>query len=381
MSFLALALSLLLAQPVHAACDSKALKARMASASQSEAPAVFLELAACDPKVALEQANGAFQKIYPSAEGEKAAIAALKVGAGEVVRAWITRQISDERARTINSLGEQCRANPNIMSFFVESQKALGDQFWRERWHRGLAACREAPIQELLRSALLAPNPDSSRFGSILEVYARNLGKGAFPLLEQLATTSSPENQLHVMSAFSDAAGVGSENGTDPEAAREAIATIVKVAPKITTRAVEQARIAVESLGDPTTADQLAAVRYAALKQADGSFLWGAITIETVKCKNEKTTIAAHAGVVIEPGHRWPDQMQAATEQLVKKSWELDTAESCKGTGTLSVVIPPEPFADMKAFETWRDPQLKEIARRPADKHSEKIEKNALTLP
>ncbi len=354
-------------------CDASALEASIAEASPHGIADLYVELAQCDPARAGSIAPEVFEKVLSGDSGDKAAIAAIEAGAGQVVREWVTRQISDERARTIVHLGDACNGSSAVVDFFVQSCETLGDRFWSERWQRGLADCHEPAIQELLRDALQVPanQNDPSRFGSIVEAYSRNAGADAISWLKALATSTSEENQLHVISAFADASGVGSVSGTDEETAREAAAAILDLAPQLPTTVQEQARIILQSMGDQQSADQLAGIRYASARQPSGDFLWGAVAVETATCKNGKVQVGIHWAPVYEAGTHWPDQMQDVTDSLARSTWTMNLGSKCKGTSTYEVIVPPEPFVDEAAWIAWRDSQLTEIRKRDANKTTE----------
>lgn len=379
---IALLWSLLLTPAMAEDCDISALKTEFREASPQATARLYPEIAACSAATARKLAPEAFDRILSGEQGTEAAIAAVEVGARDVVREWIAEQRSDERARTLADLGEACSGNPAMVSFFGDSHKALQDQFWRERWHRGLSECREPGIQALLRDAIQDPEiqADPSRFGGILEVFSRNLGSNAIPWLKALALSVDEEMQLHVVSAFADASGVGSVEGMNQEAAEAAVKAIVEIAPKLPDKSVEQARITLQALGDTEAANALAAVRYAERAQDDGRFLWGVVAVEDATCKRDRVQIAVHYAPVYEPGHRWPDQMQEALDQAIKTHWTLDLAERCKGTSTKETMIPSEPFADMDAYTAWRDEIVKDVMKREARKHHEE-EHEPIVLP
>ena len=358
---------LLSAQISHAQeCDAKALVAEIAEASPRAVAELYVQLADCDAAAANKAAADTFAKVLSGPAGVKAAGAAVRVGASPVVRDWVGNLISDERASTLAGLGETCADEPSLAAFFVESETELGERFWRDRWHRGLSACRAPEIQDLLRHSFQdeAVQRDGSRFGSILEVFCTNARRDAIPWLKALIFTTSEENQLHVMSAFANAAGVGTLEGTDPEAAAEAVVAILEVAPKLPAKVVEQARITLQSLAATTEADNLSAVRYAAEQQPDGRFMWGAIAVETATCKKGDVRLGVHHAPVYEPGHRWPDQMQTVVDEAVQTGWEMELAKKCKGTSRTEVIISAAPFADEAAYTTWRDEQLRDIRKR-----------------
>ncbi len=371
---LALVLPLSVAQAQD--CDLETLETEMAEASPRALGELFTRLAFCDAETTQRMAPEYFPRVLSGQTGVDAAAAVVGAGAGDIVREWISGLISDERASTLAGLGESCEAQPALVGFFTESHAQLGERFWRDRWHRALADCRAPEIQELLRLAFQEESvqKDSSRFGSILEVFCTNARGAAIPWLKALLFTTYEENQLHIISAFANAAGVGSLEGTDPDAAKAAVTAIVEVAPQVPASVVEQARITLESLGAPQEADELAAVRYADRQQADGRFMWGAVAVETATCKKGDTRLGVHHAQVFETGHHWPDQMQPAVDASVMAGWEMNLGQKCKGTSRHEVIVSSAPFQAEEQWISWRDEQLREIRKRPHDKISESEE-------
>ncbi|MBN1336673.1 MAG: hypothetical protein JXB39_12015 [Deltaproteobacteria bacterium] len=369
--------------PVEAAtCNVRDLRKKIAEAAPRETPALYNELLKCDARAAVEVAPEAFQKMIPGKDTWEASIASIQAGIAKPVQDWIGSLMTDERAETLAVLGERCHENPAVVRFFVDAKSTLGDRFWLDRWHRGLVDCREPEIQDLLRMSFEEETVqrDSSRFGSVLEVYSRNARQEAIPRIKALVSTAREGNQLHLIGAFADAAGVGSLEGTNPEAAKEAVLAIQELAPTLSSKVLEQARTTLQALGDADASNRLVAVRYADRRQPDGRFLWGAVAVETVLCKNGKTQIGIHWAPVYEGGHRWPDQMQAAVDEAVRSGWKLNLAKKCKGQGRVEVLLPSEPFVDPLAFAQWKEETVKDVKRRVSDR-TYTFEEDAPVLP
>jgi hypothetical protein len=358
--------------PAKAPCNAAEVKKKLPDATPRETADLFVGLAACDAGAAKSLAPAAFQKILGGEDGVPSAQAAIRIGAGQAVRDWLNALLADERSVTLAGLGRTCSSDPGVVTFFVDSQKTMGDTFWRERWQRGLAECKEPAAQDLLRNALNDPvvQRDPSRFGSILEAFCRNTGKAAIPFLKSVALTTKAEDQIAVIGAFSDAAGVGTMTGTDAEAAKQAISSIQEIAPQLQPKAVEQARVVLESLGDADSARKLAAVRYAATKRPDG-FHWGLVTVEKATCKNGKLIEAMYTGQVVEPGHYWADQLSPAAQDAMKTKWKMDAGKKCKGESSFTTTVSAEPFADDPTFDTWKAAQLRPLYQNTVDKRTE----------
>jgi len=365
-----IALVLLFTPAASAACDAAALNKQLAAAAPQQLPGLFGQLAACDAAAAKKAAPTYLPSFIAGGEASKAAVAALTVGASDDVVAWVKGLQPDDRGQTIADLSEACAGSKAVQTFFLNASTSMGDAFWNDRWYRGLSTCRSPEIQKLLTDKVGAMEKgDPGRFQGVLEVFARNLGPAALPQLASLAEgTSNGETQTYIVNAFGDAAGLGSAN-MDPAAGQAAQKTLKEIAPKLQPKGVEQARVILQALGDERGADELAAVRFKDVKQADGTFLWGTVVTETAACKNGKTQQIVHVAPVIDGGRTWGDQVNERVSAGIS-AWGMDLATKCKGTGKNEVFTPAEPFADMPAYKAWVDKQLMDIQRQPADKRT-----------
>lgn len=340
-------------------CDARALSGAVAKEPPLAAAKVFVELAACDAKVANRVATDALPRFIGGPEGNAALVAALEVGAGDAAVAWVDSLQSDERARAVDALGKACPESAGVRSFFKERRDALGADFWSQRWYRALANCPNDDMQDLLWSALDEnPDADRNRFFAVLETAARGSGAAALPKLEALlAGTDDPEVQSNVVGAFADASGVGSRDGVNTKSAKAGVAAIVKAAPGLSPKAVEQARITVGALGDVDAANALVVVRYKDVATEEGRLLWGVVVVEDAQCKNgkqrwQRATVAQAWDV----GVTWPDQVRPKVESAGPGIWPLDLAKKCKATeSSVEYLISNAPFKDIAAMETWAD--------------------------
>jgi hypothetical protein len=337
-------------------CDVKALQASFQAASPSSAGKVFADLAACDAATAKAFAPTAFQKILSGDGGNQAMLAAIAIGADDVVRNWVVNGEPNDRSEAIKTLGASCD-KARVPVFFTDTAKNLGDKFWNDGWFSGLGSCRDPGVQELLRNQLSKPTSDRARFYNILSVFSKNLGKNAIPLLKSMIERETDaEISANLISAFADAAA------SDPEAKPLAISTIIELAPKLPTQAVNQARITLLSLGAESESDALAAVRYQSVRQASGGLMYGMLVVDDATCKKGDRRVEVHAVQVNEAGHTWPDQL---AERVKPSAATIETtlASRCKGTGTVRIVVSEEPFANAAAFNAWVDTQLKAIEK------------------
>jgi hypothetical protein len=373
-------LALVLAAHAAPTCDAKALGKALTDAGPSAAGKAFTDLAACDAAVAKIAAPEAFKRILAGDSGDAAIVAALGLGSGDVVRTWIGGLESDDKSRTIATLGKSC-ASPGVATFFLDTEKSLGDKFWSDRWYRGLGECREAPVQELLRARVSQPGNDRGQFNGVIEVFSRNLGKDAIPALKAAAQSQKdPELASIIVNAFPNAAGVGTVAGEDPEATKLAVEALNELAPILPEKAVDQARTTLLSLGAEADSDHLAGVRYHADLQPSGGLLYGVVATEIATCKKGDTRVTFHHAHINEAGRTWPDEVAERIAPAVTGGFKLDLAASCKGTGTVENSTPPAPFKDAAAYDAWVQGQLLDVQKKHPDVKPKLVAEDPLTL-
>ena len=344
-------------------CDAKALVAELNEAAPVRTGVAYKKLIACDKDVAKKTAKVAFAKMVGNKEAYEAAAEAIKLGAGDLALVWIDGLISDEKSQAIKTLGKNCDS-PEVPAFFVRLSQERGKVFSEDRWYTALSDCRVDAVQDLLFNELnKGIGKDRGRFFGVLETYARSQGKNAVPKLKALASKSGEdvEAQVNIISAFADAARVGSVDGMDSEAAALAVAAINELAPTLDQKAVGQARITLTSLGADADSDRMAGVYYKGAQQKDGTYLWGVVVNEFGTCKNEKAFQRLHVAEVNEGGVTWADQIKDKAEAATSVGWEMDMAERCGGKGATKVFVPDAPFADKAAFKAWSDEVVKNV--------------------
>lgn len=355
---------LLVSSHAHAEeCDVEALSAAVEEASPTKVASVYVELAGCDAEAARDFTEAAFGRMLASEDAYRATVSALGLEQEQPVRGWLEGLEPGFKSSAIEYLGEHCKEDPAVASFFVDAHSELGETFWMERWHRGLADCRTEAIQGLLADEVAASTEggriaDNRRFFALLEIYARNLGGDAVPTLSRLADeVEDDEAEAYVINAFADAAQVGSETGMNPAIAAASVQSIVELAPELSERAILQARTTLVALGAEKEADSLAKHRWP--ERFDGAYEYGAVATEIVSCRNGKQQGYFHFAPFREPGRLWPEQIELLLEEKLSFEWELDAAERCRGEGTTKVVMPSEPFPDEKSATAWFEEQRK----------------------
>jgi hypothetical protein len=347
------------------ALECNELPRALTDASPHDAAGLYVQLAECNPNVARRLAPAVVPNLLSGDEGHKAVAASIEVGATEPASAWLSSLQSDEQAKAVRALGDACNDSAPIRQFFITQADAMGDEFWNQRWYRALGACSADSIQEMLWTELdKGIDIGRSRFFGVLEAYSRSAGIAALPKLAELAgRNDDPEVEVNIINSFTDAAQVGQVGGMDQATANKAARTIVTLAPELSNKAVEQARLTLQTLGAEAESDELAAIRYSDLKQEDGTFLWGVIAAESASCKGGKKPMQRlNFSAVSEPGNTWPDQFEEKAQASLETAWTLDLAERCKVEGTTTFVVPSEPFASEAELKAWLDAQLDEVA-------------------
>ena len=332
----------------------------LTEASPSGVGKAWVELLACDATAAKAAAPDAFKRLIAGSGADAAALEAIKLGLGSVVRDWVPSMQPDERSGFFNTLGEQC-AVAEVPAFFAESEKALGEKFWSDRWYAALDACRTPAAVEVLTSGLGSQAKDRSRFKAILETLARNQGEGAIPMLaERAAAEKDPELSAYIVGAFADAAGVGSTAGTNVAAAEAATGAIVNLASTLPEPGLEQARMTLLALGQEAHSDSMAAARYRDVAQADGSLTYAIYVSKVATCKKD-TRIEVHTAVVENANRTWPDQLVSRVKPTVDMySWRLP--KDC--VGDVVIAGSPTPLKDKAAIDAFFSAQDQELQKK-----------------
>lgn len=342
------------------ACDAKALTAALTEASPGPSAQAFLDLAACDTAAAKAAAPATVKRMLAGPTGDAAALLAISLDQGQPVRDWITSLVADERASTLNHLGEACE-KPGVATFWTDSAKALGDKFWSSGWYSALDECRVPSATALLTTELAAVASDRALFSAVLGTYATNAGIASVATIQGMAEKETdPMVFIDLVRALPAAGGIGASSGPDQARISAALAGLNAMAPKLPERAFPEARKAYLALGDEVSADKLSAIRFATVLQG-GKLMYGIIALESATCKKGDPRMTLHAAVVWDTGHTWPDQLAERVQPnaltafmpnvVVPTTGQL--AESCKGTGKVEWLVPEEPFANTAAYNGW----------------------------
>jgi len=365
-------LSLVLAlATAHAAptCDAAAYAKDVEAATPATIARAWARLAACDGPAAKPLAEKAFATALPGSDAHDALVKAIDLGVDAPARDWIRRAPSDERSKAIGFLGTQCAAHAPVATFLVSTHAAIGRDYWAERWHRGLTDCRTPEVRKFLTDSLsgdevgVGSTVDRAQFFSLLEVYSRNLGVDSLPKLQELARGLDDESEItFVISAFGNAAGVGSATGVDFAVATKAAAALEELGPELPPRAVDHARGILLALGEEQAADAYVKYRWpAAFRNGGYAYDYAVVAVETSTCKNGKVQAIVHHATFDEPGRVWPDQLGDLLKEKLGYEWSLDGSNLCAGTWEVAWSLPAEPFETEELRKTWLTGKVTEL--------------------
>jgi hypothetical protein len=344
----------------------------LTEANPAQIGQMYVDLVAnCRPGTAARVTGVTFETAIPNEGGRAAAVEAIKIGQADIVVPWVNALQPDDRAKIIRALGVACTDSEPIQDFFLSSAASMGDDFWNDRWYRALGVCQVVPIQDLLASELdKGIGADRSRFFGVLEAYARSAGVIAVPELMTLskAVGDDQEAQVNIINAFADAAQVGSVDGMNQATAKRATRAIVTLAPSLSQKGIEQARITLNTLGAELESDELATLRYADLKQEDG-FVWGVVVVENAPCKGGKRfTQRMHWARAVDPGNTWADQALDKVTSSIEVAWTLDLAERCRAEGENTFHVSSLPFATDDELKAWATDTINDLVQEEAKK-------------
>ena len=242
---------------------------------------------------------------------------------------------------------------------FVGRAESLGDDFWDQRWYKGLSKCRSEAVSELLWDRLSeGVGRDYALYYGVLEAYTRSTGEAAIPNIGALLKDSKDgEVQSQLVASLFDAVQTAGEGKIIPKVAEPAVEAILSVADSLDTKALNQARQTLLQLDAERQSDELAAVVHKDTVQDDGSFLWATVVLETATCKNGKVMQRVQSASVKEGGNTWGDQAQGKVKEAVEVAWVLDLAERCKGTEKSSFMCLRHPLKGRLKSKTGSMPK------------------------
>jgi hypothetical protein len=344
-------LGLSLASPVaHAGkCDSLLKKA-----DSAKGPALaksFGQLAGCDKELAEQH-----YKRFMAGATDADALVGLSLAAinGDV---WnpVWQQLSlisdyDARDEVARRLGEMCNDEAKVVPFLQGAYFGLRDIDFQQ-WDDAYSACENGALTAWLTKQVATP-PNKifdEKYNVLMTTFVEKKGADALPTLAKGAIKAAAEGPYDAILMKMDEAVATELGGTLTEEDRKLLeAALIEVA-----RAVdpEKARSVADRLatsGSESAAAKLLPAIYPD-RTRNGSFRYGAVSIESGECKGDKLVVL-HVATVSEPGKRWliteaaQGPMRAFKPKLKKCSLDDDT---------WPVATTPEPLKSDKDLDAW----------------------------
>jgi len=295
----------------------------------------------------------------------------------------MARQEPNDQSAARAALGRACDEHAPVQAYLLGLATSNAEEFWGKRWYRSVGDCHGPDARGFLEAQLdaFAAKPQGTTFSGLVEVYARSLRGDALPKLTSLAESATDEPQLiAIVSAFGDAADVGSVGALNHETAKAASDVILSLAPKMSFRTVEAARVTLQSMDQQDTADALAAYRWPNRKRY-GAYQYGIAAREVWTCANGKRFGALHLGEVQEGGLHWPDQLLGLLEQPLTEQWGVGAAaKKCKGEATVRWDVTPEPYGEDFAEDKWLDKQREAMRAEAGDAKQSTVTETTVAL-
>lgn len=358
---LLLSLSLAFAQEE---CDAIALSKIVETTTGDEAAEAFSALAQCDKEKAQRFAKTTVITFVPSEKGYQGAMWAMKIEQEQFVIEWMYKMLGlSEQKQFLRVLGDACQDDKQIQNFFLDREANYTEDFWKHRYYQYLISCRVEPIQELFTKQLdLGVAQGRAQYFSLMGAYARHLQLDSLPKLSEiLSATDDGEVHTNVLSAMLEAGDEVQKNYPDDKKILrtlnvESTKIVMANADRLSKKALEQARVSLNAIEAEAEADGLAGFYYKEKKQEDETYLWGIVAVENTICKRKnKKKQGIHAGLIVEQGNTWSDQLEDRVKEVVMFSWDMKLGENCKGTSEFLYFVPEEPFSNLDEYTVWAE--------------------------
>jgi hypothetical protein len=333
-------------------CDSLIREA--SSVSGTRLVSTFTHLAQCDSALATEHYHQAFMARAKDADTLVAlSMAAIEADVWNPVWEQLSKITSyDARDEIAQRVGEACTSDPKIVTFLQGAYSGIRSTIDFRQWDDAYIACPSDELTTWMTLKVEAP-PESvfdEKFDALLSVYVSRMGVRALPHLSTAAIAAAENGPYDSILLQMDTA-VQPELGErmsseDKQALEDSLVAVAQAVSPNKARAVAD-RLA--NAGSEAAAVELLPIVYRDRIQSGGSFLYGAVAVETGECKGEKTAVL-HLASVHEPGKRWfvqssvEDPIRAAKAKLSKCS-SLDN--------NWVVIITPEPLTNSKELDKW----------------------------
>ena len=341
-------------------CDS--LREEL-SKEGADVPALFLELHACDPKIAQKYASKALSGYQFDQSNEKHPDFIRKIlhlRAYDAMSRWLNSLVLKERNRVLIQIGEDCVDDAVVRDFFLRQEIKNRSDFWLNRWDIALRACPDPEIVQLLRSRITKGKKQGlSRFLGILTSYAIVERENSLPLVVKQIEMATPSQRIRYFDIFTHMM-IAAESEDESTVLLEQIKKSIFALSILSNEDVaDRARQFFLQFGDLSAANAMARYRYHKALQDDYALIWGGIIVESVICANNIPRQNIHEILLIDiEANKWQEDIDL---QLHKhfSGWKESLVKECKGKGRNRLTVSERPFVTEQKFEEWLEIQKK----------------------
>ncbi len=341
----------LTASPAEAACQS--LVRRATSSSTSTLAKNFTSLAKCSQ----QEAEATFNDLLPKAKSVDTLVDLSMAAIDTEVWNPVWRVLShsaldyDVRDQVASVIGGKCAENTKIVAFLKGAYFGLRDIEFQQ-WDDALVACQDADWGNWLVSQAESPPASmfDDKYNALLSVVGTRLGADALPVFTKAAIKAAENGPFDAILMQMEAAvqpGIG--EAIKPESKARLESSLVEIASNVNS---EKAKAVADRLANAGATDAAASLLpsvYPDQVGENGSFLYGAASVERADCKGTKTAVL-HVARVEEPGKRWiilndvREPLRSVKPKLSKCTSEGDE---------WGVSTTPEPVVSSKGVDAW----------------------------
>lgn len=351
-------LSSLVSSAWAGSCDAAVNK--IGNLNQDTVVAGFTELAKCDKALAEANFNRFLEKATNTDVLVSLSLAAVDYDVWNPLWSAIGK-IKDYSARDEVSVrvGEACTSHPKVVNFLQGAYLGLKEIDFQQ-WDDSYGACTDEKLWSWIDTQVKnAPSSSfDEKYDTLLSLYVRQRKVDALPALTEAAIkagTSGPFDSILAKMGESVAPDLG--GSISPENQKKLEEALVSVARKVPAERARSIAIQLANSGSDAAAASLLPTIYPDRVQGNGSFIYGAASIEAGDCGGKKTAII-HYTTVTEPGKRWSILSDIEGSMRAFKA----KLKGCTTEEPWAVLHSPEPLKSAGEVDAWVESVVKEWA-------------------
>ena len=312
----------------------------------------YRKLVACDRDVA----EGNYFRIMEKATDTDTLVSLSMAAIDSEVWSPVWQELSkissyDARDEIATRIGQEC-SDDKVLKFLQGSYFALkGLDF--QQWDDAFIVCESDELSTWIGAQIESPPAQvyDEKYNSILDIAGEKLGSQALPHLSKaaiIAAASGPYDSILMQMDTSVAPSLGESMSQEMQQLLED--ALVNVASNVDPEKARSVADRLANSGSLAAAATLLPTVYGD-RMKNGSFSYGAVSIELGSCDGVKTAVV-HTAEIVEPGKRWyimddiESPMRAFKPRLKKCDAETDV---------WSVATTPEPVRSSKDRSNWVD--------------------------